>query len=520
MMYKKIFFLFLFVSSNTSIANDSLTLLDVVKTTIEKSPNIHLKKYTANATKAKERMAGGTFDFNTRVSVGYKNTRGVNRVLAELEEEESKLFSSKFGLPDSRAIDNDQQTFSAGVSKKFRIGVSADLSLKMNRHDPRLNARTGASPIGFTSNTTAVKFSLTVPLLKGAGYISAAANENSAKLNHQAQVADVQHFISSETLKAIQAYWDYKRADVFLEKMITSEQRVKGWVNSLKKSDPSLNAFLEEKKGNVIDARQSVEERKIDLMNAMGISADNSFELAPPKTQFILDWESVLTNFDKKQSAKKWIAASLKNRLDLKATKLRLDASNVLLNQAKHDVLPRLDMKLGVGYNGFRMNDGFDNYTESFYENMRGLDSSASLNFSYPIGNNVAEGREDLQQALYHQSLIKNNEKQRLISLAVGKEIINVYGRLQKAVQIRKTTQLYKQSVIELQKKPSFLNDTVKLLSLIELENKFIDSLFESSIAFADLHKAVAQARFQTGTLLVVNAENHSVTLDDIITLP
>ncbi len=520
-MQKKLFLIPLFISTCvTANENNNITLIDVVKTTIEQSPNIHLKKYTANATKAKERISGGAFDFNTRVSVGYKNTRGVNRVLSELPEDERKLFTSKFGLPDSRAIDNDQQTFSAGVSKKFRLGVKADLSLKMNRNDPRVDQRAGASPVGFTSNTTSVNFSLTVPLLKGAGYVSAAANENSAKLNHLAQVADVQHFISSETLNAIKAYWDYKRANVFLEKIISSEQRVNEWVNRIKTPDVSLNAFLEDKKGDVIDARQKVEETKIDLANAMGLNANESYKIGYPNTQFILDWDATLMGFDKKEINKKWIAYSLDNRLDLKATKLRLDASNVLLKQAKQDVLPRLDVKLGVGYNGFKTGNEFNNYTDSFYENMRGLNSSASLNFSYPIGNNVAEGREDLQQSAYQQSLIKNNEKQRLISLAVNKEIINVYGRLQKAIQIRKTTQLYKQSVTELQKKPSFLKDTVKLLSLMELENKFINSLLDSSVAFADLLKAVAQSRFQTGTLLVVDSESNRVSLDDITTLP
>ncbi|MCK5871874.1 MAG: hypothetical protein KAG26_03525 [Methylococcales bacterium] len=88
------------------------------------------------------------------------------------------FFTSKFGLPDSRVIDNDRQTFSAGVSKKFRFGAKADLSLKMGRGDPRLDARAGAAPVGITHNTTSVQFNLTVPLLKGAGYVSAAANNH------------------------------------------------------------------------------------------------------------------------------------------------------------------------------------------------------------------------------------------------------------------------------------------------------------------------------------------------------
>ncbi|MCK5898592.1 MAG: TolC family protein [Methylococcales bacterium] len=516
-MRKKLLFTLLLMSASAN-AND-LSLIDVVRTTIEQSPNIHLKKYTANSTKAKAKIAAGAFDFNTRMSVSYQNKRGVNRVLSELNEEDRKRFPIK-KLPNIRAIDNDRQSFSAGVSKKFRFGAKADLSLKMNRVDPRLDAKTSSSPVGITNNTTAVQFSLTVPLLKGAGYISAAANENAAKVNHSAQVADVQHFISSETLKSVKAYWDYKRAAVFLEKIIESEQRVNNWVQRLKRPSPSLTAFLEEKKGNVIDARQTLEEAQVNLAVSMGLPASESPNIGQPVTNFTLEWDGILANFNKAQVIQKWTASSLENRLDLKATQLRLESSHILLAKAKHDTLPRVDVKVGVGYNGYRSNNGFGNYLDSFHSNMRGLDSSASLNFSYPIGNHAAEGQEDLKQAGYQQSLIKNNEKQRLINLAINKEAINVQGRLQKVVQIRKTTQLYKRSVLDLQQNSSYFNDTVKLLSLMELENKFIDSLLESSIAFADLFKAIAQARFQTGSLLVVNADSNSVALNDIITLP
>ncbi|MCK5926260.1 MAG: TolC family protein, partial [Methylococcales bacterium] len=272
--------------------------------------------------------------------------------------------------------------------------------------------------------------------------------------------------------------------------------------------------------GNVIDARQTLEEAQVNLAVSMGLPASESPNIGQPVTNFTLEWDGILANFNKAQVIQKWTASSLENRLDLKATQLRLESSHILLAKAKHDTLPRVDVKVGVGYNGYRSNNGFGNYLDSFHSNMRGLDSSASLNFSYPIGNHAAEGQEDLKQAGYQQSLIKNNEKQRLINLAINKEAINVQGRLQKVVQIRKTTQLYKRSVLDLQQNSSYFNDTVKLLSLMELENKFIDSLLESSIAFADLFKAIAQARFQTGSLLVVNADSNSVALNDIITLP
>ncbi|MCK5871875.1 MAG: hypothetical protein KAG26_03530 [Methylococcales bacterium] len=83
--------------SASAHAND-LSLIDVVRTTIEQSPNIHLKKYTENSTKAKEKIAADAYDFNTRMSVSYQNKRGVNRVLSELKEDESKLFYVKIWI--------------------------------------------------------------------------------------------------------------------------------------------------------------------------------------------------------------------------------------------------------------------------------------------------------------------------------------------------------------------------------------------------------------------------------------
>ncbi|EDN66034.1 hypothetical protein BGP_0465 [Beggiatoa sp. PS] len=136
------------------------------------------------------------------------------------------------------------------------------------------------------------------------------------------------------------------------------------------------------------------------------------------------------------------------------------------------------------------------------------------------MGNNAAKGQRDLQQANYQQNLIKTNDQVRKIRLAVNKEVANVYGRLKKAVQMRKTTQSYKQSVQKLEQNRAFLQDTVKLLSLIELENRFISSLEDGTVAMADLMKAIAQARFQTGTLVVIGDTINDVTLENLTTLP
>jgi outer membrane protein len=508
---------------NAITFSQSITLMDVVQTTLDHSPNIQVQKLGVDKAKAQERMASGKFDFTTRASAGYHNNVGTNRVISQLRDDQrfkpdgTRVFGAK--VPNERRVDADTQSLSAGVSKVFRMGVSTDLSLSMIRRDPRQDDRSGANPINFTLNTSILAFRVNIPFLKGGGSVSAAAQETAARLNHEASVSDFQHKITSTLLEAIKAYWDYNQSVVLLEKVQESEQRVQGWVNSIGIRDDSLQGYLEDTKGKVIDAIQAVEESQIALVNTMGIH-DHQTNLGPPTTKFRLVWDNVLATFDPKTIKEKWIAQAVKNRLDLKATQLHLQAAKVQLAKARKDTLPTLNLNLMAGYNGFNQNDGFENFVDSLDSNVRGTNSSAMLLFKYPLGNNTAKGQRDLQQANYQQNLIKTNDKERTIRLAVNKEVANVYGRLKKAVQIQKTTQSYRQSVLSLQQNRAFLQDTVKLLSLIELENKFISSLENSTIAMADLMKAIAQARFQTGTLVVIGDTINDVSLENLTTLP
>ncbi len=491
---------------------ENITLIDVVQLTLKHSPNIEVKRLGVDKFKAKQEIAGGKFDVDLYATASFDNNINTTRIYDQLDPAQQATFSRP-PVNNELKTDTDQQKLTMGASKKFRTGVSADINLSMKRSDPRQDAHR------FTTNRSHVEFTINIPFLKGAGRASAMAEETVARLNHQAGISNFQHALTATLLEAIKAYWDYKQSVVYLEKVKESAHYIQIWLDSTEIASDSLQGYLEEVKGRVIDAEQKVEENKINLINTMGIEISQD-QIGKPHTNVRLEWDDILANFDQETMRKQWIAQAEKNRLDLKAVLLQVEASHVLLGKAKTDLLPSLNLKLSTGYNGYKQNNGFDNFSDSLLDNVRGMESSAMLSLKYPLGNHVAKGKRDLQQASYSQSLIESKNKLRTVHLDVKKEVVNVYGRLKKAVQMRKTTQSYKKSIIAMQENPNFFKETVKLLSLIDMEDKFISSLEDSSIAMTDLMKAIAQARFQTGTLADVDATAHKINLETLMTLP
>lgn len=507
-------------STPITLSSESLNLVDVVRLTLENSPNLKLQELGVEIAKGQERIATGAFDINTFVRMGsFTDTETIAVISQGKPEDIAGLGPMVDSLPDVISNDFDQQFVKGGVSKGFRTGISTELSLLMVRKDPRQSIPIDPNPI-FTENRTTVSFTVKIPLLQGSGYVSAAAEETSARLKREATFLDFQHALSGILLKSVKAYWNYKAKAEYLNTLRRSEKRVQSWLDAAGTVDRSLMGYLEDKKGKVVDGIQDVEESKIALADTMGIPAHKVKELGPPTADFPLDWSSVLAAFEPDKMTEKWVAEAIEKRLDLKATQLRLQAAEVQLAKARRDTLPRLDLELKTGYAGFKAYDGFDNYRDSFNENVRGMDHSVILSLKYPLGNNIKQGVRDLRQAQYHQNLIQTNEQKRHIRLGIGNEVANVYGRLQKVGQMSKTIDSYISSVKGLQKDKSFLQDTIKLLSLMELENKLIEAIGEYFTGLRELANAIAQVRFKTGSMIIAGETSNDVNLQDLTLLP
>lgn len=506
------------LAEDTTFSNQGeLVLEEALELTLYNSPNISLQELSVKKAEALARIASGSFNVNAEV--GINNSESYMPLFdADGLRQEHQDPSLTDMVSESRSTN-----LSLGLSKPFRSGVSTSLAVTTTRVPDN-----AGHPLELTTNNTNVEFTVNVPLLKGAGRVSAAANETFAKLNHQASIVDFQHGVSATILLAIDAFWKYTASYWYLGEVKKSQKRVQDWINELNFTDKTINSYLEDKAGQIIDAQQAFDQAKVLLANTMGIQPGKLENLGPPKTNYETEWQNtiatptkaMLKNFNSDLLQTSWLNEANEKRLDLKAARLRQEAARVLLEKARKDLLPSVDLTLSAGYNGFSQYGSLSDFMDSYYENNDDLNYMVGVTLSYPFGNDIARGNLDSNQVDYQQAIINTDEKVRSIYLEIKNNLNDIYGRMKKVVQLRETIQSYDEAFSSLIDDPDLEQNRSKIVSVLELEDKYLEISREQVNALADLLSAVAKAHFNTGTLVLIDEGRGEINLGSIYTLP
>lgn len=511
-------------SVSTDSLRDGISLNDVVSITIEKSPNIMLQALTVEAARAGEQIQDGFFDVNVNASATGQHQR------------KPALLNPMGGRLDQEAI-----LLSTGLSKLFRTGVLASVAVNVNRVDI---VRTNTDPARDTSglmpilNQSGVKFTLMIPLLKGAGEVSAAANEKAAILQRQAAEMGYQHFIANTLLNSISAYWDYKAA---LEKLSIEraaqarvEQGYRNINNFLATSGQEsqlrerfaaelarLEAYIYDKKGRSIKATQDVENAKLALANTIGIPAAEAASLGLPTDEFPKGgWDRKLAEMQQLNYGQHLLQLALQNRADLKAAKLNQEAEMVKQEKARKDLNPTLNLSLSAGYEGLATGNDTSAYFESFNTRVHGADTSATLIFNYPICNNVAKGQLQLANANYQRASLQASELTRGVGLQLNGALGKTMQNINEATQQQSAVTSYEQTLNSLTANMNLSNNPLAVFQWTDNEEKLNQAYHGLIHSLTELAKQIAQLRFQTGTLVFAEGETGSVSLQTITELP
>lgn len=517
---------------STNADEKKLDLYDVVNSTLENSPVLKIQGFQVDVAKGAERIQTGTFNPKISSKVSYDSSK--NTLYVPKSEEGGVAFDVvKPPLPYDPSVvknatigiaDSDTQSFQVAAEQKFRTGISAKLQYDLGRKDP---VGISGAPSDYYYGTTSrgkVGLTITVPLLKGAWEVSAAAAEKAANLEYQAAAAKYKHLITSTLLGTVNAYWNYTAAYEILHQRILIKERLEKLIET-NKLNSFLTGFLKEKQGNVVTATQQLELARIALAKVMGISIEEGQKLGSPDALNFPDPDKILTSFEPSKAKHDWVDLAIANRNDFRATKLSLEANDILLAKDEQDLYPELTAAVGIGYNGISHGNGFDNYFGSTYRNVRDLDNNASLIFSYPIGNDAAEGHYDQDNAKKMSNTVTMNETARTIKLSVENSVATVNGRLKIVVQAKQTRDVYRESLLDLFKKTN-LKSAEEVAGLVVLQQKLEDAIIAHINSQADLANAIAQARFETGLLITnnnmeENADLHAdINMAKIASLP
>jgi outer membrane protein TolC len=388
-----------------------------------------------------------------------------------------------------------------------------------------------------TANTAA---SLTLPLLKGFGYISAAAGETSARLKAEGAEFNFYHQVSGFLLEAIKAYWNYKAAIERLKIQQASERMVQQWVNDAgtgiqqqggatnqyQDETAQIEAYLNYKHKNTLAASEEVNATRGQLTSVMGIPYEQMKKIGTPAETFPEDWSGILAKLESKPVTDMWINVAMQNRLDLKAAKREEQATSVELAKAEHDILPQLDLGLNYSFDGMEIGDGFNRHIDAIDSDIHSSTTGANLSFSYPIENRGARAAREGARIGHRVSVLSTRDAERQVGIDVSTVTETVLGRLKTAVEAKKTVESYLPAIqklanVNLRNNPEAIFDFINIekryneaqASPANEENSYINSLRDLAIAIAEL-------RHKTGTLVIGGEIGKDVELGALATLP
>lgn len=420
-------------------------------------------------------------------------------------------------------------TVSASLKKKFRMGVFAKLETILDRTDPH-NYNSEATQGSGALNVGIVQFNVRVPLLRNSGpdaYLWTVEEKEKA-LDYKSKQQIFRHQVSNRVLEVVKAYWDYKASMEKLDIHQVSESMVKKWASNAKKGGReneinTLNAHLAGESQDLEEAKSLVFEKKVNLAEVLGISVEALVSKGYPDEEFPSD---LAVNMKDDVLKKRLFALAQRERSDLKAAKYVEEKSTTLLTKAKKDLLPSLVLDMTTGVMGGEAGGSTLGHAfNGFNENVVSPNWKVGVVFEYPFGNDAAIGSVRQNNMAYMRDSMLLAEKNRSVHLSVQKSLRMLEHKIPSVALSKQSIKSYWPSVEGSLEKYTHAKsgDTFStLLDLLDLEERLRVALVKHIIAKSELAKALADVRFNTGTLLPVigDSSDFQVSKEALVTLP
>lgn len=475
-----------------------ITILEAVEKALLLDRSIQITQRLYESSKGDLQTAQGAFGWVASGAVAS------GRESDPLTDAQSAAYK-KAGLGDT-ADQWDTVSVSTGLRKQTRLGPSLNQTIALKRTDYRV---TGADSL----NQGQLQFAVNIPLLKGRGAASANAAEQSALTELRAAQLDIIHK-SAETVRDVaKAYWSYlasfrqlefaQKSEVnarrFLEEtqiLIDAEQLPKASINNLK-------ANLYDRKMARILREYAVEQAKNALGLAIGLPASQIPAIPLPLTEFpAVALGQILAGVEHLDHL---VAQANARRADLLAQQERIRARDIVLQAARQDLFPRLDITMSVGYKGLQEGDGFARYGEGVTDNSTDPEYQLGVSLDVPIENDVAKGA--LQRTISSKQIaeLRSRDLQEQVKAAVGISVSGLqsyYGELQASNEAVKIYTLTVED--ELEKFKLGYSTVLDLLQTEDRLNQSADRLIASQLHLA---QALIDLRFASGSLFSQRGE-------------
>nr|VFJ51599.1 MAG: Outer membrane protein TolC [Candidatus Kentron sp. FW] len=492
--------------ASLSVHARDITLTEALLSTLQNQPEVRVAQATVREDKGVLRQAQGAFDWTPELNTVVRTDR-------------------EPGVTGNNSLDFDKtrtvQT-SIGATKRFRTGISVSPEISLIRTDENKFY----DPV----TQSGISFSMVIPLLKGAGKVSASADERAARKNLRATGEAQVHRINRLLFETVSAYWQVRGSWRLLQVAESGLARAKQAENIVGAltvggqfapgSHQRTLAELNLQEIAVDRRRQLTQSAGQTLIDAIGISEEHQAlrTVTPLPDPTAPRFDPVLSDGD-------LVNLALARRRDLAAARHSLDAHEILVARFRHDTKPRLDLSLGLDYQGIRANTHAPlGSLQTLRRDLSGPDYTVGLTLELPLGKNVAKGRLQEQRA---KAQMAELEIRRLES-AIRTGVRDVAGRIgsirQRYRMAEKTVELY-ESVYQ-DTREQVIRGEANINQLVDIGDKLTEALLRRTQAATDFAVALAELRFVTGTgtALAHDAEPDSgsveFALNDFMNLP
>ncbi|HET6229541.1 MAG TPA: TolC family protein, partial [Longimicrobiaceae bacterium] len=477
---------------------DSLSLLDAVRIALGSSPNVELARRDVSASEGGVLVASSAFHPQLATSLG--STRAMDVA------------------GDSAAAANiltRTTVYSAKVQQRTRWGVAVTPEISAERLD---GSKYGAG----AANSATAGVNFLVPLMRGRGRI-AGADERAAQSSYRASVHGLQHTTAQVALDAVEAYWNYVAATRQLAVLTESEQRARRLVeetrilvNAEERPPADLNqlqANLAYKSATRIEGEQSLVEAQHRLGIALGLPLDRIVALPPPATDF-----PSARGTEMRIDPVPLVVAALANRGDLAAAAEQRTAAQQQLAGARDALHSRFDLSVDVGYTGAQRGDAVGRLFTPFYGNLAGWTAAVQVGYAPGALDGAARGVAQQTRAAYEQREVNAAELRRQVSSAV---VVATQALAHSRAELEMSDQaagLYR-TALESEKQKFGLGMST-LFDVLQAEDGLTNALVQQINARFRYAQAVAQLRFETGTLVDFAGAEPTAGLAALTTVP
>jgi outer membrane protein TolC len=405
------------------------------------------------------------------------------------------------------------------LPKRFRSGIVVT---------PRLDlARTDVVDVpGAPTSRASVGLDVLVPLLRDRGGGVTAAVERAARDARDASMLDARHSAAASVLAVAVAYWNDLAAEERLAAYRSSEQRAGQLVDDTRRlvqADERPAADLKQLLANLalkraarLTGEQASVEAREQLALAMGVGGAGAVVLPRAITDFPDPGERHAPGDGALDtSADAAIPKdALHKRADLAALRARRSAAEVQRGAARSGLRPRLDLSLGVGYQGLASDGGVGGALSSLYRNVPGLDASVQLSYELPLASLAARGEALRSSASYDQARIREAELVRQISSGVRMARAALQHGREALLASREAVALSREAVQN--EKRKFQLGMSTLFDVILAEDALTNARLGEIAGQQAYAAAIARLLYETGAILDAGARDPKVNAESL----